>query len=121
MAQHAVEHEVPRAPAAVDVAVRAALMRLPRNGIRPRSSHLPEPDSSAGITVTEPIIATKTTNIAPMPSAVNVESPASSMPAIATMTVTPEISTARPDVAAAIATASLGECPRAFSSRSRRR
>ena len=56
--------------------------------------------------MTEPIIATATTMIAPTPSAVNVRSPAKNMPAIATMTVKPETSTARPEVAAAVWTAS---------------
>jgi hypothetical protein len=59
--------------------------------------------------------------IAPMPSDVNVRSPASSMPAMAAITVNPETSTARPDVAAAVWTASILPAPFAFSSRSRRR
>ena len=50
-----------------------------------------------------------------MPSDSNVESPASSMPAIATVTVSPETITARPDVADAISTDSrtVGAVPRA--------
>ena len=66
-------------------------------------------------------MATSTTVIAPTPSAVNVWSPARNMPAMATITVTPEISTARPEVAAAVWIASRCEAPRARSSRSRRR
>ena len=42
------------------------------------------------------------------------------MPAIATTTVPPETTTARPDVAAAISTASSGLRPLARSSRARR-
>jgi hypothetical protein len=71
--------------------------------------------------VTEPIIATATTMIAPTPSEVNVRPPAKNIPAIAIMTVKPETSTARPEVAAAISTAVLWSAPRARSSRSRRR
>ena len=47
--------------------------------------------------------------------------PLMNIPAIATNTVTPEISTALPEVAAAISSESDGECPAARSSRSRRR
>ena len=42
------------------------------------------------------------------------------MPAMAAITVTPETSTERPEVAAAISSASLGERPAARSSRERR-
>ena len=79
--------------------------------MRPLSTLSPSAASSAGTTVTEPIIATATTMIAPMPSEVNVRSPANSMPAMATMTVKPETSTARPEVAAAICTASSFPAP----------
>ena len=51
----------------------------------------------------------------------NVLSPLMNMPAIATITVRPEISTARPDVAAAISSAACSLRPPARSSRSRRR
>ena len=54
-----------------------------------------------GSTVSEPIMATATTIIVPIANDMNVLSPESSMPAIAMITVKPEISTARPDVAAA--------------------
>ncbi len=89
--------------------------------MRPFSTRSPSTERSAGTTVMEPIMATSTTVIAPTPSAVNVWSPARNMPAIATITVTPEISTARPEVAAAVRIASRCEAPRARSSRSRRR
>ena len=46
-------------------------------------------------------MATATTIIVPIANDMNVLSPESSMPAIAMITVKPEISTARPDVAAA--------------------
>ena len=50
-----------------------------------------------------------------------VTSPLMNMPAIATITVTPEISTARPDVAAAVSSAERWLRPAARPSRSRRR
>ena len=60
---------------------------------------IPASASTAGTTVTEPIIATATTMIAPTPSAVKVRPPAKNMPAMATMTVKPDTRMARPDVA----------------------
>ena len=51
----------------------------------------------------------------------NVLSPLMNMPAIATITVAPEISTARPEVAAAASSAALSLRPAARSSRSRLR
>src|SRR4051794_21746142 len=42
----------------------------PTNGMRPFSTRSPSTDSTAGTTVTEPIMATSTTVIAPTPSAV---------------------------------------------------
>ena len=98
------------------------LLRRPcRKGTRPFSMRSPSHASTAGTTVTEPIMATATTMIAPTPSAVKVRPPAKNMPAMATITVKPETSTARPEVAAAVWTASILLAPRAFSSRSRRR
>ena len=88
--------------------------------MRPLSMRSPSQASMAGTTVTEPIMATATTMIAPMPSEVNVRSPASSRPPMAAITVKPETSTARPEVAAAVWTASSFPAPLAFSSRSRR-
>ena len=89
--------------------------------MRPFSTRSPSDDSTAGSTVTEPIIATATTMIAPMPSAVKMLRPAKNMPAIATMTVDPAMRTARPELAAAISMASILLAPLARSSRSRRR
>ena len=64
-------------------------------------------------------MATATTASAPIASDVK-SPPATSMPDIATTTVTPEMTTARPAVAPARFTASRGECPSARSSRLRR-
>ena len=99
----------------------SARFKRPRNGTRPFSTRSPSTESTAGTTVTEPIMATSTTVMAPTASAVNVWSPARNMPAMATITVTPEMSTARPEVAAAMWIASRWPTPRARSSRSRRR
>lgn len=103
--------------------VRAARrsMALRRNGIRPFSTRSPSSDSSAGSTVTEPTMATATTISEARPIPSNVASPVSSMPAIATHTVMPETTIARPLVAAAILRAVWASRPAARSSRSRRR
>ena len=90
-----------------------------RNGSRPFSTRSPSQEIIAGSTVREPIIATATTSIAPSPRPMNDLSPEKNMPAIAPITVRPEISTARPDVAAARWSAVAGSCPAARSSRSR--
>jgi hypothetical protein len=74
----------------------------------------------AGRTVSEPTIATPTTRIVPVASEANPLSPVKYMPAMAAMTVKPEISTARPDVAAAAASAASASRPARRSSRSRR-
>ena len=55
-----------------------------------------------------------------MPKPTKIGLPANSRPAMATITVRPEISTARPDVAAAISTAASAEWPRSRSSSMRR-
>ena len=55
-----------------------------------------------------------------MPKAEKIGLPANSSPAIAVMTVRPEISTARPEVAAAISRAASVEWPRSRSSIIRR-
>ena len=65
-------------------------------------------------------MATATTSMVPMPKPTKIGLPANSSPAIAAITVTPEISTARPEVAAAISTAATVECPRSRSSIIRR-
>jgi hypothetical protein len=90
-------------------------------GTRPRSTRGPSLDSSAGSTVTDAISATPTTRIEPVAIAVNVGTPATYMPPMAIITVSPEMSTARPDVAAAASRAASSERPAARSSRSRRR
>ena len=68
----------------------------------------------------EPSTATATTRIAPTASELKIALPVRNMPAIATATVPPETTTARPEVAAAISTASRAVRPRARSSRARR-
>ena len=75
----------------------------------------------AGSTVREANIAIATTRMVPSAKAMKVFSPLMNMPAIATITVAPEMSTARPDVAAAASSADDSLRPAARSSRSRRR
>ena len=53
-------------------------------------------------------MATPTTMIVPMPNEEKIGLPEKNMPAMAAMTVNPEISTARPEVAAAMSSASAG-------------
>ena len=65
-------------------------------------------------------IAIATTRIVPSANEMKVLSPLRNMPAIAAITVRPEISTARPEVAAATSSASRSLRPAARSSRSRR-
>ncbi len=74
----------------------------------------------AGSTVTEPSTAVITTMMVARPIALKSAIPVSSIPAMATQTVSPETSTERPEVAAAICRAGLGLAPSARSSRSRR-
>src|SRR5215218_3904148 len=76
--------------------VRGRLSRCTK-GTRPRLTLSPSLDSKAGSTVSDPSIATATTAIVATPKDANVASPVRSMPAIATRTVEPEISTDRPD------------------------
>ena len=66
-------------------------------------------------------MATATTSMVPMPNEEKTALPDRNMPAIAVMTVMPEMSTARPDVAAAISSAASAERPLSRSSISRRR
>ena len=94
---------------------------LPSSGIRPFSTRSPSFESTAGRTVSEPIIATATTIIVPIDIEMNVLSPENSIPAIAIITVAPETSTERPEVAAAASSAARSPRPAARSSRSRRR
>jgi hypothetical protein len=70
--------------------------------------------------VSEPSIATATTRMVPVANDANSAAPARYMPAMAIITVQPEISTARPEVAAAASSAASGPRPAARSSRSRR-
>ena len=67
--------------------------------------------SSAGSTVSEPMTAQSTTRIVPTARPANRLLPLRNMPLIATITVRPETSTARPDVAAAISIASMVVLP----------
>ena len=76
--------------------------------------------SIAGRKVSEPSMATATTSIVPMPKPTKIGLPANSSPAIAVITVMPEMSTARPEVAAARSTAASAERPRSRSSITRR-
>ena len=82
---------------------RVLWRRLATHGTRPFSVQplRDRNESIAGSTVTEPSIATATTRIVPMPNETNTALPARNMPAIAAITVRPETSTARPEVAAA--------------------
>ena len=91
------------------------------NGTRPLFTRSPSFDRIAGSTVSEPTTAIATTRIVPVANDMNVAAPPKYMPAIAAITVMPEISTARPEVAAAASSAASSESPRARSSRSRRR
>jgi len=63
--------------------------------------------------------AGKTTIIVPIAIEVKILFPAKNMPAIAMSTVAPEMSTAWPDVPAAVNSARCGSAPRRRSSRSR--
>ena len=92
---------------------------LPRIGTRPFSTRSPSQLSIAGRTVSEANTATATTRIVPSANEMNDLSPLISIPAIATITVAPEISTARPEVAAAASSAAPSLRPAARSSRSR--
>jgi hypothetical protein len=91
------------------------------SGTRPFSTRSPSQDSIAGSTVSDANMAMATTTIAPSAKEMNDLSPLMNMPAIATITVMPEIRTARPEVAAAASSAERSSRPAARSSRSRRR
>ena len=91
------------------------------SGTRSRSTLSPSLDSKAGSTVSEPSTAIATTAIVAIAIEAKIWSPVRNMPAIAVMTIRPETSTERPDVAAAASTAARGLRPAARSSRSRRR
>ena len=80
----------------------------------------PSLESIAGRNVTLPSIATATTSIVPTAKLEKVALPARNMPAMAIITVTPETSTARPEVAAANSSAASLERPASRSSILRR-
>ena len=90
-------------------------------GTRPLFTRSPSLERIAGRTVSEPTTAIATTRIVPVANETKVAAPPRYMPAIAAITVTPDTSTARPEVAAAASSAAPSERPRARSSRSRRR
>ena len=92
-----------------------------RNGTRPLFTRSPSFERTAGNTVSEPTSAIATTRIVPVANDRKVAAPPKYMPAMAAITVMPETSTARPDVAAAASSAASSDRPRARSSRSRRR
>jgi hypothetical protein len=96
------------------------LRRFARNGMRERYSLFPMNDITAGSTDSEPISATATISIDPTAIDVKMFEPVKSMPAIAIITVSPEMSTAWPEVEAAAISASRFERPFWCSSRARR-
>ena len=91
----------------------------PTNGTRKRSTLSPSLERTAGRTVSEPTIATATTSIVASPKEAKPLSPVRNMPPMAIITVSPEMSTERPDVAAAASSAACSLRPAARSSRSR--
>ena len=90
-------------------------------GTRPLFTRSPSFERIAGRTVSDPIMATATTRMVPVANELNVAAPPKYIPAIAIITVMPEMSTARPEVAEAAASAASSDRPAARSSRSRRR
>src|SRR5262249_62426475 len=70
-------------------------------GRAPLSTRSPSQASMAGNTVSDPTTATATTMMVPVAKDSKVGAPAGYIPAIAIITVKPDTSTARPDVAAA--------------------
>jgi hypothetical protein len=99
----------------------AAVRLRPRTGIRQRSAHSPISDSTAGSSVSAAATAMPVTMIVPTAIPVNRSTPVRNRPASEIITVTPETTMARPEVAAAIRSASPKDLPAARSSRSRRR
>ena len=97
----------------------AARMLLKAAGVEKGSG---EPHKTKVATVTrDQVREIATTKMVPVANDSNVAAPAKYMPAMAVATVTPETSTARPEVAAAASSAAFEPRPRARSSRSRRR
>ena len=93
----------------------------PMIGTRPFSTLSPSLESTAGSTVSDPRTAMPTTRIVPIANDWNTMLPAKNMPAIAIITVRPEMSTAWPEVAAANSSACSDERPASRSSILRRR
>ena len=91
-----------------------------RKGIRGRSILSPSRLSTAGSTVSEPSTATATTRTVPIAIDRKTACPDSSSPHIETTTATPEVTTARPLVAAAMSIACDRVAPCVISSRMRR-
>jgi hypothetical protein len=92
-----------------------------RSGMRALFTLSPSLDRSAGSTVSDPSTAIATTMMVAIANELKTSSPVKNMPAIAAITVKPETSTARPDVAAAASSAAVSLRPAARSSRSRLR
>ena len=93
----------------------------PRNGTRARSVALPSSESSAGRKVSEPRTAMATTSMVPMATPSNTWNPVTNSPAMHAITVRPAATMARPEVRAAVPSASAVVAPAARSSRTRRR
>ena len=110
-----------RSRSLVRAVLREGPLMRPITGTRPHSTLSPSLDSMAGSTVTEPSTATATTRIVPTAKPVNTMLPAKNMPAMAIITVRPEMTTAWPDVAAANSKASSLERPASRSSILRRK
>ena len=91
------------------------------SGTRLLWTRWPSLTSTAGRIVSEPSTATATTRMEPVANEKLSASPDRYMPAVAIMTVKPEMSTARPLVAAAASSAASAPLPLARSSRSRLR
>ena len=100
---------------------RAVACRRPRNGTRARSVALPSSDSSAGRKVSEPRTATATTIMVPIATPSKTWNPVTNSPAMHAITVRPAATMARPEVRAAVRSASWVVAPAARSSRTRRR
>ncbi len=84
---------------------RAAVRRRPRNGILPRSTQEPSSESAAGSAVSEPSTVMPTTMIVPTASPEKTSMPVRNSPASEIITVRPDTTMARPEVAAALRTA----------------
>ena len=99
----------------------ARTRRRPRKGTLPRSTRGPSQASRAGRAVSEPSTAMPTTVIVPMARPEKTSMPVAKSPPSEIITVSPDTTIARPEVAAATASASRCVLPAARSSRSRRR